>query len=500
MALAPEKQDANLVGLFKIREATFKTVPATGDWSEREPNSFDDMGTEYTSTARTPFNQSRQRRRGRQTDSDTDGGYNEDLTQNNMQGEFEEFFFAALRKTPEVDPSAVTSTVYTVAASTGFHAGDLVLARGYANAGNNGVKELTAVGATSLTAAGLTAEASPPAAAGVKLIGHKFAASDIVVTLDANGFPIVTATAASFTDYPLIPGQMIFFMLDDSIGYARIAANGVAAKTLRFDKTTFPAAAEAGTGLQATIYFSDVIKNEDDPDLIVRYSSTMERTLGRDADGRQSQYLVGMLANEMTWNSPLSALVNIDMSYIGMRSGRRTGAEGPLTRRASNTIVKALKEAAFSTSSDVYRLRLAMIDPTTLNPSPLFARVTEWNAAIANGITATKGQGEKGAFDATTGDFTVTGEWTAFFTTMEAIHAVDCDWDMTFDAIYAKQNAGIYMDMPLLGLGGGRLDIEKDAAIMLPLTGDAAESAFGHTLLIGWFPYLPSEAMPDSDC
>jgi hypothetical protein len=71
---------------------------------------------------------------------------------------------------------------------------------------------------------------------------------------------------------------------------------------------------------------------------------------------------------------------------------------------------------------------------------------------------------------------------------------------VTFDAIYAKQNAGVYMDVPLISLGGGRLSIEQDAAVMLPLETAAAESPFGHTILVGWFPSLPNVAMPDQDC
>ncbi len=96
--MVAEKQDANLVGFYKIREADYGVTPATGDWQTREPNSFDDLGAEYSKTARKVFSPSRQRKKGSTTDLDVDGGYNEDLTQNNMQGDLEEFFFAAMRE------------------------------------------------------------------------------------------------------------------------------------------------------------------------------------------------------------------------------------------------------------------------------------------------------------------------------------------------------------------------------------------------------------------
>ena len=500
MALAPVKQDANLVGFYKIREATLGLVPATGAWQTREPNSFDDLGADYTKVARKPFSPSRQCKKGSTTDMDADGGYNEDLTQHNMQGELEEFFFAALRKTNSQTPSGVTASVYTVASNTGFPAGTITNAKGFTNSGNNGRKVLTASTGTTLSAPGLALEASPPAGAYVKAVGFQFAAADLVLATPT-GVVTLASTAKDFRQLPIIPGQWVGVIFgDDNIGYARIGVDGVKQNLLTFDKTTWTPAANPGTGITAEIYFGDVIKNEDDPDLIVRYSSVIERTRGRDADGVQSEYLTGSVASELTWNSPLANLVNLDLAYICQRAGLRKGVDGPLSRRASNTIVKALGEDAFNTSSNVYRLRMAMIDPTTMNPSPFFARVTEWTATINNNVTSAKAQGVLGGFDTTVGNFDVDAELTAYFSTVDVIHAVKCNWDVTFDAIYAKQNAGVYIDVPLVSLGGGRLDIEQDAAIMVPLNAAAAESPFGHTALIGWFEYLPDALMPDIDC
>lgn len=504
MALAPQKQDANLVGFFKIREATLGQVPATGAWQTREPNSFDDLGAEYTKVARKPFSPSRQRKKGSTTDMDADGGYNEDLTQNNMQGELEEFFFAALRKThEETGAAAVASTDdFTVADSTDYLVGSLVKASGYTNAANNGIHTIDALtDATHISTTSSLVDETGSASKKLKVVGFAFATADVDLSTPA-GQCVLTATVADFTDFNLVEGSWVFYDHGDdvNVGYARIANNGITATTLTFDKTTWTPVADDGTGVDSTIYFSDVLKNEDDPDLIVRYSSVMERTLGRDADGVQSEYLTGSVASELTWNSPLANLVNLDLAYICQKAGLRTGSEGPLTARASNTVVKALGEDAFNTSSNVYRLRMAMIDPATLNPSPFFARVTEWTATINNNVSSSKAQGVLGGFDTTVGNFDVDAELTAYFSTTEVIHAVKCNWDVTFDAIYAKQNAGVYLDVPLVSLGGGRLDIEQDAAIMVPLTAAAAESVFGHTALIGWFDYLPAAAMPDIDC
>jgi hypothetical protein len=57
-----------------------------------------------------------------------------------------------------------------------------------------------------------------------------------------------------------------------------------------------------------------------------------------------------------------------------------------------------------------------------------------------------------------------------------------------------KENKGILFDIPLLSLGDGRLAVEQDQAITLPLETMAAESSFGHTLLFASFSYLPDLA------
>jgi hypothetical protein len=494
--MAADKQDANLVGFYKIREATLGVTPATGVWATREPNTFDDLGGDYTKVARRPFSPSRQRKKGQLTDLDADGGYNEDLTQTNMQTEFEEFFFANIRPTGAGDPSEVSGTEYTVALDHGIQTGSIVKASGFGVAANNGVKMLTSAGATTLAAAGLAVEASPPANAVVKEVGFQFATADADISI-AGGRCILGSTVADFTTMPLLEGGWVFVAFDDdNIGFARIAVNGITATALTFDKTTWTPVADDGTGVDAAIYFSDILRNEPDPDDIVRFSSTFERTLGRDDVGVQSENLTGAIASEMTWTSPLANLVTIDMGYMALRSKTRTGTEGPLSARASNTRAPSKNEEAFNTSSNVYRLRMAVVSDDTLNPTPYFARVTEWNGTINNNVSGAKAQGVLGSFDMVVGNFDFDLELTAYFSTVEAIRAVETNESVTFDAIYAKQNAGLYIDLPLLTLGGGRLEIEQDAAIMLPLESPAAESPFGHTALVGWFPYLPDEAMP----
>ena len=507
--MAVQKQDSNLVGFYKIRETVLGEVPATGTWQTREPNSFDALGGEYVKTARRPFSPSRQRKKGSVTDLNADGGYNEDVTQNNLQSDMEEFFFADMRRTPELVIDAVAAGYNSATAVPGsIAAGAILLASGFAVASNNGMKVVSGVTGTLIETTATEAAETPPAGAKVKLVGHTFPASDLSITDVAGTFQLNTA-AGDFRDYDLVPGMWVFIGGDTALSffpfgafYARIAPDGIAAdgSFLTLDKATATVTAQAGTGLSVPVYFSDVIKNEEDPDLIKRFSSTLERTIGRDDVGTQSEFLTGAVANELTWTSPLSGLVNVDMGYIAQRANTRTGTEGPLIARASNTVLPALGEDAFNTASNIFRLRMSVLDAATLNPTPLFARVTEWSLTFNNNVTPAKAQGVLGSLNTITGNFDVDGSFSCYFSTVEAIHAVRCNADVTFDAIYCKNNAGLYIDLPLVGLGGGRLNIEQDAAIIIPVETMAAESNFGHTALMGWFSYLPNAAMAEVDC
>lgn len=496
-----EKQDANFVGLFIAREETNGVLPANPVFYTREPNTFDDLGGENTLVARRPFNPSRQRKKGGVVDHDADGGFNEDLTQNNMQETMEAFFFAEMRrKAEQTNIAAVAATDdFTVTSSADFLLNDLIFVEGFNNSANNGLFLVNGItdGTHISTAGPLTDEAAGPAKRLIR-VGHQLAEDDASIAL-VNGVAVLESAAFDFNDFGLSPGEWVAVGGDDEANqfagiapfYARVKEVADDGSTITFDKTTSTIVDTNGADKSIQIFFGYFVKNEEDPDDIVKFTHTLERTLGKDDNGTQSENIAGFVFNEMTWNSPLSDKVNIDITGIGMRAKTRTGAQGPLHKAVGASVVAGPGEDLFNTSSNVFRLRLAVIDEATLNPTPLFARVTEWNVTVNNNVSPNKAQGTVGAFDTTAGGFDVDGEFTAYFSTVAAIRAVENNADVTFDAIYSKQNAAIIMDIPLLATGGGRLNVEQDQPIMLPLTIAGAESKFGHTALINWLPYVP---------
>lgn len=502
-----EKQDSDQVGLYLAREVN-GDLPAPAVFYTREPNSFDKFGGDYKKVARSPFNPSRQNQKGTTSDLDTSGGWNEDVTQNNLFDLLEGFFFAAMRRKPTQAVSANIAAAddkYTAADVTGFPVGSILFAHGFAHNGNNGAKHVTANAAGAVT----VSEALVDEVVGVgdnktiTRVGARFAPGDAKLALVDNLFSL-TFTAFVPASLGLIPGEWVFLGGDLAAtqfatvkpGYARVSSIDNANKVIYFDKfTSAIAAADAGAGKAIELYYGFLVKNEDDENLIVKSTFTAERPLGKDADGTQGDNLQQFVLNQMKWNSPLSNKPTIDVGGIGLAYHVRKGVDGLLAKQPGNSIVKALGEEAYNTSLNVYRVRLSIVDPTTLSPTPLFARCTEWSLTINNGVSAAKAQGTLGGFDTTVGRFAVTAAVTAYFTTVAAIDAIANNYDCTFDAIYAKRNAGIIVDLPLIAAGGGELTVAQNQPIMMPLANEAAESPFGHTALINFFPYLPSVAM-----
>lgn len=505
-----DKIDSNVTGLRFAEEASLKVLPASPVWYALEPNSYSDFGGQIATVARNPLNPSRQRKKGVTTDLDASGGFNQDLTFDNTTRLLQGFFFADIRQkassSPLNGPHVVMTGIvaadddYTAAAGlpTTIVANDLVFASGFTAAANNGLKLANATStaiAISVTD-GLAAEASPPATSKVELVGHQFASGDLSVVL-SGGNPRLTSAAFTMTNLPLIVGEWIFIggdsaglRFDDNQGFGRVKA--ITATYVELDKTDFLPATDAGTAKTVQIFYGSVIKNESDPALIVRRTYNVERTLGEDANGTMSEYLVGAVANELTLNVSQADKITIDLSFVATDNEQYNGTTGVKSGDRPTLVA----QDAYNTSSDFSRIKLALVSTVDADIAPLFAYATEMSITVNNNVTPNKAVGVLGAFDTTSGTFEVGGSLNAYFAAIDAVEAVRDNSDVTLDFCVVKNQKGLLFDIPLLSLGDGRLSVEQDQAIQLPLETNAAESAAGHTLLFQSFPYLPLLAAP----
>lgn len=505
-----DKQDSNLTGLSIAEETTLRVLPTSPApvWRALEPNSYSDFGGQLATVARNPINPSRQRKKGAVTDLDASGGFNQDVTTGNLTRLMQGFLFANAREKASSQPlngTAVPCTSVTAADDKynfgsdpgAFVANDLIYASGFTNAANNGLKRVVSTDADDVTVPdGLVNEASPPAAAKLVVVGRQFGSETSDITLNGN-LVRMTDSATDMTTLGLVVGEWVYVggdaqatRFDSNQGFARVSA--IAAGYLEFDKVSWPAQAEdtTGTGKTVQLFFGTVIKNESNPDLIVRRSYQIERTLGDDGVGEQSEYLVGAVPNEMTINIPTADKVNVDFTFVALDNEQRTGTTGVKT----GTREAAIAGDALNTSSDFSRIALSLVSTTDATVTPLVAYSREITLTVNNNVTALKAIGTLGGFEVNTGTFEVGGNVESYFGDVGSVQAVRNNSDVTLDFAVVKSNSGILFDLPLIALGDGRLNVEQDQPIILPLESSAFESAFGHTLLYQAFTYLPTAA------
>jgi len=327
--------------------------------------------------------------------------------------------------------------------------------------------------------------------------------SNLVRTVEAGAnlsFGAATLTGGtgfSLLETGLIVGEWVFLGGDSAaarfattVGFARIASIGD--QFALFDKTTFTPAAETGVGKSVHLYTGLTLRNEKDPDLITTRYYEFERTLGKDADGTQAEYLTRSVANELTLNVPVADKLNVDVTFVSGDHETRTGAEG----RKPGPFVPAPGEDAINTSSNIVRSRMSIIDPTTSRATALFAYMTEGTLTINNNVSPVKAVANLGSIDVSVGNFDVGGEATVLFSTVAAIRAVRANADVTYDIIAAANNAGFVYDIPLLTLNGGQLNVEPGEPVTIELEQMGAENPNGYTLLYTSFPFLPTIAHP----
>jgi len=505
------KIDSNSTGLAYAEESALATL-SVPVWIALEPNGYGDFGSEITNVSPTPITNTRSRKKGVTTDLDATAQFNHNLSLWNLEDILQGFMFASWeRKGREVvtavDIDGANPDEYEVASTTGFVVGSLIRGFKFTNAANNALNVVTVV--TSSTAVEvatglLVAEAAPPAGAYIQVVGSQGAAGDIDV--DAAGDLVaLTSTSLDFTTLGLVAGQWIF-VGGDAVGnrFTTAANNGfkrvrtIAATRLTLDKSTLAMVTEASTTETIQIFYGDVLRNRVGSN-IVRRTYHLERLLGAPDDAAlssiQTQIIKGSVGNEFTLNVPTANLVNVDLGFVGTDEELRDSTAGPL----QSSVTTPMLTDVFNTSSDFSRIKIALVSGINEAPASLAAFITEATININNNVSPNKAVGTLGAFDLTAGIFQVGGSITAYFNNVSAISSVRNNSDITVDMAMVKDNGGIVIDIPLISLGDGRLNVSPNEAIKIPLNMEAADasaifSGYTHTLMWTWFGYLPDAA------
>lgn len=502
-----KKIDSNITSLRYSEEESIGVLTGSPVWRMLEPNTYADFGGAITTVSRNPINPSRQRKKGVITDLESSAGFNIDLTQVNLQDLLQGYFFADLRTKGELAVPTVNAVddAFEPASGGGFyHAGDLLFAKGFSDAVNNGLHVVTG-SPVSASVEVLTPLIPATGETGtISCVGIQ--AGDAELGWDSTGdWPRLVRNSGTidFTDYGLVAGEWIYVGGDTTIhqfsksgnnGFVRV--HSVGAAFIEVDKTSGNISSEPGTGSSIRIFFGRVLKNETGA-AIKRRSYQLEMNLGEPDDASsdtQAQYLEGMVPGEFTLNIASADKINCDMVFQGIDTAVATAGN-----LRAGTRPDLQESDAFNTSTDFTRIKMALYVEGLPLPLPLFAYVTEVTLTINNNLNPDKAVSVLGAFDISAGTFEVSGSMTAYFTNVRTLEYVRNNRNVTFDMHLVKDNSGISIDMPLLGLGDARPNVEQDNAVTVPIefnafTGARLNPDLDHTLLAVFFDYLPNAA------
>lgn len=511
---APNLQLGNVTGLRVAREASLKVLPGSPIWDPADPNSYSDFGGEVRNLARNPIRDDRQQAKGVTVALSAAGGWNSDFVYNALKTVLPSFFYAAFRTRGDlggtgqitgVTAGAGTGTYTAASGMTVFEVGKLVLAANFSKVlGNNGLRRVTTSVAGAITVAETTVLEVPPAGATLAEVGQQFTATDVSV-VTTGPLPILRRVSGSWITDGYVAGEWIYVGGDTAImSFATAANNGwkrvrsVTALDLTIDKSQFALVSDAGTGKTLQIFYGRVLKNEQAA-LIARQSMQLELLLGAPDEAQptqvQSQYIIGAVGNELTFRyKPQDKLV-CDLALVACDVEYRTGVVGVKAGARP-----ALQEGkAHNTSSSVKRIKLSTVSNTDVAPAALAGACLSLDMSIKNNVKGVAVIGSLGFFELVAGDFEVTADSSWLFIDNASCEAVRNNVDATLDCLAVQGNSGFAWDMPLVCLGDGRANVEKDEPIKIPLSVQAAsgqevDDNLDHTLLMSFFDYLPTVA------
>lgn len=496
---------SNSTGLYACREVVPGVTPANPVWVEKEPNSYSNFGAELKSVQRMPINANRRNKKGTVVGYTAGAEYETDLTADNLREDFAAFSFAEPRRKSQLFATAATADGFTVpAGGAAYVLGSLVFAQGGSIGANNGLKRVVAgsdadnVAVDNLTAAaGETIE--------LNRVGQTFAAGD--ASLDVSGpLPALVTVAFDLTTLGVIPGEIVYLggdtvgstFGDAGMGWCRVKS--VAAHRMVFDKTDFAFQAASGAGKSVELYFGTVIRDEDAALQVMHTYSIMRQSGKADLDAPnavQAEIVTRCVANQLKLTVPEEDMLTCSLSFMGGDSEYYND----VVTEVGGTYVGVREADAINSTGDMKRASMFVYPGNADNahPVPLFAYFSEYDLTFDNQIKENKAVTRMGTFVLSPGNYMVSGSFTAYFTTVEALRAIRNNADVTFMMAAFKANKGLAIDIPLLSLASKGLDVKINEPVMIPIDSNAAtgrkyDDAMAHTALAVFFDYLPNVA------
>lgn len=477
-------QSSNRVSIAKCRESTFGVTPATP--------AFKAIRQVSSSLAVNPqtviSNEIRSDRQvpdlipiGIQAGGDIAG----EMSFQSMDDDLEEALQGSWTNLPSQAVTALTTTTATVALGTPFKAQMLALASGFATPANNGLFVVSSSGATTVVfpAASFTAEASPPAAANIRVVGFQATSGDIVADVTSGNH--LTSTALDFTTLSILPGMWAKVggaaapaQLATAVDNDFVRILSVVAHSIAMDRVPTGWAADAGTGKTLQVFLGDFLTNGS-----TKRSNTIERQY-LDHSPVTYEYLRGQTLDKFSVAADASKIATYTKTYIGSDGAVQT------TRFTGATDIAAPTNDILNTASNVGRIGFNGSNIT----GPNYVMGAKWD--YQNNLRRQMAVGSLGAIGIGNGEFVVSGSLNTYFGDKTMLDKIINNALTSFDTRLGRtdsNNESLVFDFPSIKLASGSPSVSgKNADVMLSCTWQAIRDVtYGYTASVSRFWSLP---------
>lgn len=495
--------NTNDISLLMTEESALGTEGTV--WETLDINDIPKAGPETVTVARNPISKLQQRRGGEIVDLKSTPEYTCDLTMGNWRKHLKYAFFSKANGPTEgladgepFRPTAVTTTGYTVASGGDIPNNYLIVARGFPDAANNGLKKTAGTStATEIKTTGLVADAAVADSenATVEICGYEALSDDLEIDASGNLISTHATTPLDFTTLGLTVGQFIKIGGKTSgTEFATAAYNGTARVTkievgkLTLDRRSWTVgAADAGAGKTIRIFFGPFFRHVavDNADY-VRPSATFELAFPELGGAGVPEYMYpkGNRLDELAVQLPLAAMSGMTAKWVGLDTPklvtvRKTGAADAR---------KVIQDDAINTSSRFIR-------KPKVYDSAEAAIVTYMKSAdlmLKNGIKSWGALGDLGAVKLTRGNSFVDMNCQMAFDDSSQIDHVRDYTRLMADFGLAGDDGGFIVDMPSIRLATGSLSYPRDELVLFNAQIQAEiDVTYQYSASVSVFPYLP---------
>lgn len=391
------------------------------------------------------------------------------------------------------EPTARTSTAFTVPANGALQAGTLLTGLGWLLNPNG---TLLVVGAaatgTSITVAGGVAETVSAYLATLQVVGFRGAASDI--TLDANGN--LTSTIADFTTMGIVPGMEIYVggVPGTSFAFATTGYNGpamvvnVAAHLLTLKRRAWTVvAADTGTGKTIDLYTGRWLRNVSTVNAAYQEQAyNIELSLSSiNAGSPEYVYAQGQYVMSFDVDAPLGGLVKTTLNFLG------TDVTDPATSRTAGPSAAPvpLATARFNSATKEPYVQF-LVAATEVSVA---SDIKSWKLSFSNGVTGQEQHGKVGPKRIIVGKVNCSLAVDLVVTQDDAIKACTANTTLSFGALLRNANGGVFIDIPAGKFTAAVPKFPANNVVEIsPKLGAFIDPVLRYTLGMTVFAYLPA--------